>query len=397
MISKTIQRHLIGLSFIICPLSFISCENIVTYNDNYTPKDQIANTGAPVISAVYDVADAALSTPITAGAPGQTVCIVGQNLNSLRALSFNTVEVPLADTYTMSTKAIVKIPTAYSRNATNTIEYTTDKGTTSYAFVVQLPELRVWNLNNEFQADGTDVSISGENFDYYGFGETDAPASVTVAGQSATLSFVSPKMLRVRIPEGTPANTAIAVNWQNAAGEACTISLPFRPTDGLLFADLSRVQRDKTDVAATIERDADVTSTKSQLGTPHIHVCGALQAWSWLELSFSQNLPDVYDASRVGDYNFVFEVLTESGHPLPATGFDLAWNWQWEQSYRWLPLDGNQWDTGGEWTTVRLPLSEVAPQGIGTPGQWMTFNFGFQPVEAYDADFRMGNFRIQKK
>ena len=33
----------------------VSCDNIVDYNDNYSPADQIANNGAPVIKAVYVV------------------------------------------------------------------------------------------------------------------------------------------------------------------------------------------------------------------------------------------------------------------------------------------------------------------------------------------------------
>ena len=50
--------------------SFTSCDDIVNYNDGYTPAEQQNNSGAPVIKAVYDVADTAFTTPITQGTLG---------------------------------------------------------------------------------------------------------------------------------------------------------------------------------------------------------------------------------------------------------------------------------------------------------------------------------------
>lgn len=367
------------------------CSNNVNYGDDYTPKEAIANAGRPTITAIYDVADTELTTPITSGYPGQNICIVGENLNFLKSLKFNTVEADVSITYTMSTKAYVQIPTEFSHETVNTIEYTTDMGTVSFAFPILLPALGVYSLSNDFQAAGQEVTIYGANFDYYGFGEKDTQAAVLVNGKQVSLRFVSADALRVVIPDDTPDNSTISVRWQDGDGETKTKMLPFRPTATMLIQDITQVKPDKY---VTLETDADVTSTKSSLGRPHLHFSGNIMAWSWIELNFSQTVPDIYNPSAVSDYEFVFELLTANKCPLASEGYEFAWNNDWNNSYKWSP---STVDTKGEWTTVRLPLSAVAPKGFGEAGAAMTFSIGFQPTYDYSADFRLGNFRIQKR
>lgn len=380
--------------YLVTLLPLYSCSSD---SNDYTSPDKIPNTGAPTITGVYATTDNAFSQPLTEAEPGRAVCIVGTNLNNLKSLKFNSVEADLTLTYTMSTKAVVTIPTAYSHDRNNTIEYTTDMGTATYHFVVALPEMEVYNLSNEFAAPGQEVSITGKNFDYYGFGEVDTPASIKIGGLETSLTFISPDVMRVMVPQGVQDNSTVEVSWSDVNGTTQTRALPFRPTANLLFADLSKAQCDRTDQCVTIETDADITSTTSNLGSPHLHFYGRIQSYAWVELAFAQNMPDICDPAKAADYNFVFEVLTAQGHPLAGKGYEFAWNWDWNNSYQWNPNDGKGWDTDGQWTTVRLALAEIAPKGIGAIGEWMTLNIGFQPTERYNADFRFGNFRIQKK
>jgi len=378
-------------------LVLASCSGGTDINEDYTPGDRLPNEGAPVITAVYDAADAGLKTPITVGLPGQNIVIAGKNLNNLRSLRFNGIDADLSATYTASTRANVTIPRDFSNERINQIEYTTDKGTAFFDFVVDFPTLAVSHLVNEFAAPGTTVEIAGRNFDYYDFGSSGSKSSVLVDGREAKISYVSAESIGVEIPVGTPDNTTVTISWIDFHGQSQTASLAFRPTNSLLFADLSKAQRDKTDQCVTIEDDAQVTSVKSALATKHLHFSGLINGYAWVELSFSQNLPDVGDASKAAEYNFVFEVLTDKDHPLLGEGHEFAWNWDWANSCLWNPGNGSGLNTDGEWQTVRIPLADIAPKGIGKAGDEMTLNIGFQPKEAYEADFRMGNFRIQRK
>ncbi len=396
LMSFCLMKRVILLLCLFSLICLTGCKKDTDLSD-YTPDDRKENTGAPVISAVYDGADISLSTPIKEGEPGQNLIIAGQNLNNLKSLKFNGIEADLTKTYTMSTKANVTIPSEFSEERVNQIEYTTDKGTATFAFVVKFPTLRISHLDNEFAAPGTTVEMIGQNFDYYGFGQSGANASVTINGSSAVVSHVSSETLGIEVPIGTPDNSTVTIDWVDFYGEKQSASVVYRPTKGLLFADISKAKRDKTDRCVTIEGDEDVKSIKSALGSKHLHFSGTINGYAWVELSFSQNLPDVGDASKVSDYDFVFEVLNAESHPLLGKGHEFAWNWDWENSYLWNPGNGAGLNTEGKWKTIRFPLSEIAPKGIGSKGDEMTLNIGFQPSEAYDADFRMGNFRIQKR
>ena len=121
------NREYIHLLFCLSLLLCLTGCKKETDIDNYIPDDRKENTGAPVITAVYNITDVNLTTPITEGEPRQNIIIAGQNLNNLKSLKFNTVEADLSKTYTMSTKANVTIPAEFSDARINQIEYTTDK------------------------------------------------------------------------------------------------------------------------------------------------------------------------------------------------------------------------------------------------------------------------------
>ena len=389
-------NYLLFACFISLSFCMIGCSSDKGYDENYQSPDILPNLGAPEITAVYDGADIQLSTPISSGKPGQNIIIVGKNLNNLESLKFNTVEADLSKSYTISTKAYVSIPTAFALERKNLIEYTTDKGTATYAFVVQFPELVVSGLENEFTAPGDVLKVVGENFDYYGFDEKDTDSKVSINGKTLPVEYVSAEGVGVKVPTGTKDNSTVTVSWTDAAGEAQSVTLPFRSTTGRLFKELTKQMLTKTDRAVSIENDSQVTSCNSKLGTSHLHISGTLRAWSWLELAVSQTLPEL-GISDVKDYNLIFEVLTAEDNKLLGTGYEFAWNSDWDNAYKWNPGNSYGLNTNGKWHTVRIPLAAFAPKGIGSTGSQMALSFGFQPSETYKADFRLGNFRIQKK
>jgi hypothetical protein len=375
-------------------LCLVGCSSDKGYDEDYQSPDFLPNLGAPEITAVYDGSDTQFTTPISSGLPGQSIIIVGKNLNNLKSLKFNTVEADLSKTYTASTKAYVSIPTAFALEHQNQIEYTTDKGTTTYAFVVNFPELVVNRLDNEFAAPGDVVKVLGENFDYYGFEEKGSGSTVSINGQSLPIEYVSAVGVGVRVPEGTEDNSTVTVDWINSSGEQQSVSLPLRNTEGRLFTELTKQMLIKTDRAVSIEDDSQVTSCNSKLGTNHLHISGKLSAWSWLELAISQELPNL-NISDVGDYCLAFEVLNAEDKKLLGSGYEFAWNSDWDNACKWNPGDG--FTTDGKWQTVYIPLASFAPNGISSSDNEITLSFGFQPSENYKADFRLGNFRIQKK
>lgn len=375
-------------------VSLASCDDIVEYNDGYTAADKIANTGAPEIMAVYNIGDTAKTTPITEAEIGTMVRIEGKNLNNAKSITFNTVPVELNDIYTASTYANVRVPETLSFEHVNKIEYTTDRGSTSFDFVVPFPSLTVGSLDNEFANAGGTVTVNGANFDVYEFG---SQSKVFVGDKEATVSDVTKQSMKIQIPEGTPDNSLITLKWSTSDGSAKTVSLPFRPTNSLLYADFDDVSINKDGaVKVDIEGDDATSTASSTLGHKHLHFTGNFDAWAWNTYDISRNMIDAGDITNLDDYVLKFEVLTTNEHPLTeATGLKFCFNWG--DTYNWNPANGAGINTFGNWQTVTLPLAPMATKGISAAGTWQTLRITMQPSAAYSADFCIGNIRIVKK
>lgn len=392
---KTNRARTFLRSCLVCcaiSVALTACDDIVHYNDGYTPSEQRANTGAPVISAVYDVADTARTTPITQGTLGQTVRIVGQNLNNVTAVSFNTVPCDMRNVYTMATEAIVQIPSKLSLEQINKIEYTTPQGTVTFDFLIPFPDLTVSGLVCEFVNAGDSVTIYGKNFDLYDF--EGGSSTVKIGSQTLNVGSVTTEQMKVLIPEGTPENSELTLSW-TTNGSAHTTSLPYRPTQHLLFGDFSGVSMNVDGSVQIAVEDDNGIGADAWLNQKNLHFTGHYAAWNWNTIDLSCNMVDL-TVDDTDNYVLKFEVLNPTQFPLTEqTGLQFCFNWG--DSYAWNPANGLGINTRGQWQTVSLPLAPMATKGISEPGKWQTLRIVFQPHADYDADFRIANLRIVKK
>lgn len=363
---------------VLAAMTMVSCTDIVDYDEGYTPANQIENTGAPEITAVYDVADIAMAHPLTEGEMGQMLHVVGKNLNNLKALSFNTVEADVKEAYTYGDAANVVVPNRLSLAHDNTISYTTDMGTCSFPFIIPFPDLTVTGAECEFVAAGSTMKIMGKNFDLYNFGEM---SHVTLNGQELQIVSSSSKDMEVAIPADAQDNSVVVLSWENQLSEQLTAEVPFRPTKNLLYGDMSDVSMN-VDGAVKVSKDDG-----------YLHITGSFGAWSWNTIDLSRNMIDVGEMGDLNDWVVKFEVMTADSYPLTEAS-PLQWSFNWSKEYRW---EMGTLNTHGKWRTITLPLAEMANKGIPAAGNWMTLRIIFQPTAEYDADFSIANIRIVRK
>ena len=366
-----------------------ACNDIVNYNEGYTPASEQANNGAPQISAVYDVTDTEHTSPISEGTLGQLVTIVGRNLNHPTRIAFNTVECDLGEAYTETDRAVVRIPSRLSMEHNNSIEYTTADGTTRFPFVIPFPPLSVTHLSNEFIWAGGEVTVYGKNFDLYDF--EGGTSVVTVGSTRVWPTDITSSQMTIRIPEGTPDDSQILLTWEDAEGSQQQTSLPYRPSSHLLYGSFSGV---------TIATDGSVqVAAESIDGYGCLHFTGSYSTWAWNTIDLSCNMiatEPVIDGSTPDKYVLKFELQTAQNFPVTDdTGLQFSFNWG--NSYAWSPADGQGINTFGAWQTVTLPLAPMASNGIKNAGEWQTLRIIFQPHAAYEADFRLANLRIVEK
>lgn len=165
-----------------------SCNKVVETDEDYVPQQAQANTGAPVIKGIYAVSDADQLKVLNEIAAGQRIAIAGENLNNLTSLKFNNVEADLSQTYTVLTKAIVKVPDTYTNGDDNIITYSTPQGTTTYRIV---PPVVVYRFDlAQATQQMTDKNVSVETSQQ---GETCLHFQGTITEWSwVELSFSSP-------------------------------------------------------------------------------------------------------------------------------------------------------------------------------------------------------------
>lgn len=384
------MKHLLAICLVCCAMAttLTSCNNIVDYADGYTPADQLANTGAPQISAVFDVADTQRSTPITEGTLNQMVVLVGDNLNNVTRIAFNTVECNLSEVYTQKQQAIVRIPSKLSMEHVNKIEYTTDKGTATFDFTIPFPALTVSHLDNEFMWAGGDVTVHGSNFDLYDF--EGGTSTVTIGGTTVMPTDITSSTMKLHIPEGTSDNSKILFTWNDDNGQQQQKTLPFRPSSALLYGDFAGVQMSVDGSVTVVAESTD--------GYGNLHFTGSYGAWAWNTIDLSSNMiaTPVVDNAALDNYVLKFELQTATNFPVTEnTGLQFCFNWG--DNYVWNPADGLGINTLGKWQTVALPLAPMATKGISAPNTWQTLRIIFQPHADYEADFRIANLRIVEK
>lgn len=371
-----------AMALVVC-----SCNDIVDYNDGYTPAGQIENQGAPVINGVYDVTDTELEHPLTKADKGLTVRIVGQNLNHVQSVTFNTIAVDLTNSYTYADGAVLTIPSKICMAHENKIAYTTDKGSTSFDFIVNIPDLQINGLLNEFEQAGNWVTITGDNLDTYEFGSA---SKVYLGDQELETSDVTTTTMKVRIPENTPDNSIVTLKWQDVNGENKTKDLPFRNTNALLFPNIS-------DTRPTVSGG----DWKINVADNAIHFMkgdAPLGQWSWNTVDMQANRQGLPDINNYDDYVVKFEIRNETENPfMDNTNLKIVVNWG--SDYPVVLGDGKGLNTLGEWQTISIPLSQAADPGkVPAVNSWLPIRFILQPgSDNYVPNFYIANLRIEKK
>ena len=178
---------------------FGSCQDVVTYNDNYD--DGMTSVGVPVIKAVYDSNDREMLLPITNGNLEQMIVLEGSNLSNVKKVMFNDVELSPSLVYATASRAYLPIPRQIPLEVTDKLYYETALGKTTYDFSVSVPSVQVDGLYNEFALPGTSVQLKGKYFDLYGFGGETSTSTISMNGMEVVVDSISDKYMSIIIPE----------------------------------------------------------------------------------------------------------------------------------------------------------------------------------------------------
>lgn len=369
---------------------------MVNYDKDYVCPEDVANTAAPTIKAVYLCADVEQTTPVTEAEREEWLRIEGTNLNHPTSVFFNDAEVASSDIATGSTYAIVRVPAAARQALDSRITYTTALGTATLPFEITWPSLEVKALYCEFVGPGDTLLLTGRNFDAYDFAAGEA--KVTLGNAVLTVIETTSTTLQAIVPADVADNQTLIVSWTEQ-GEAYEATFAYRPTEHLLFGDMqTRVTMTANDAAQAVPSLADEVEGAEKMGRKHMHLTGTMTVWSWNTVDVKlTDCDDTRDLTEVTKYNFCFEVLTPAGVVLDKTM--VAFQLKWGVQYEWLSYD-NEADfvsTAGHWQTITLPLEDIATNGVIDQWHQVELRLIFKPSVETNLDLHMANFRIVEK
>lgn len=377
---KKLNIAVCGLMFAAATATLVSCQDIVTYNDGYD--DGMTSNGAPSISAIYRADDTEMTAPLTGAAFEDMIKLTGENLSHARKVMLNDVEIALSEVYATAHAVYFPIPRTIPGEVNNKLYYETELGNTSVDFTVQIPEVSISGLYNEFALPGSSIKVNGAYFDLYGFGGGTESSTITMNGVALEVDSLTEQYMSIVIPENTSDNSTIVFSWESASGTK-TVSVPYRNTTGILW-NLDTPDAYGFWAGTELITTGNGSNEPAPLNGSYFRVKGSYAAWSWNSLLCGGCDIPAEAAANPSDYWFKFEVNSANGNPFydsASVGYLIQLN---GGQYAWNPSANGSFNTYGNWCTVRLELSEVATNGINAG--WNNLFWIMQPNSDWNTD-----------
>lgn len=365
-------------------LALTSCKD---EPDKYEPA-----SGTPTVYYIRPVDVGSKDSLLTEASMETPICLVGDNLKSIKEIIFNDQKAVLNTSYMTDHTLIVSVPKTIPSVVSDKIYMvTTGNDTIPYDFKVIVPAPIVSSMSNEWAAAGEEVTVKGDYFlDYDNYPLVINVGNNYTVPRSAITSITKTSITFV-MPEDMPEHEKITV-----ASKYGTTKAPFEYKDnrGMLF-DFDTAY-DGTNVlgnhgwhAQKIQTDGtSLSGNYLQLGDADMDAAGgwndgnfAFEYWAgtW-NSTFDADGPklnDVADFSNWTGKSLKFEILVPSANPWRAApmqiifaGTDKITLFQANNTYfhagdgwgraLFMPWhnDNTSYDTGDKWVTVTIPFTD---------------------------------------
>lgn len=156
--------------------------------------------GNPEVFYVRETAPESADSLIVAAYMENVVCLVGNNLTSIRELYFNDQKAVLNTSFITNHTLIVSVPKTIPTVVTNKIYMVSSTDTVTYDFGVLVPSPVVNSMSCEYAHVGDKATLYGDYF----IDDPNVPLSITMAGNVPVTEITSVEKTKVSfvIPEG---------------------------------------------------------------------------------------------------------------------------------------------------------------------------------------------------
>ena len=369
------------------------------------PDEFKLSDGTPTIYYIRPASYSASDSLLVEAAPQTSICLVGSNLKSIQQMYFNDKKAVLNTSYITDNTLFVQIPSDIPDEVSDKIYMITQAhDTLTYDFHVVIPAPVVTAMKNEWVKVGEDAVITGQYF----IDDPNQPLTVTFTGISNSISVKVPaenfksitrSQLVFTVPEGAEEGQ---IEVASVYGKGLS-KFYFRDSRNLItnFDGATDVIPQGWNIAATYSDVNGVDGQYVQLGPKETEGgwveelklpfwCGN---WNGDPMSITSGpgipLRNFLDFSDWQNMSFKMELYIPKSNPWSAGAMQILFvnnqqcandSWQ-NNTYIHTSADGgldlpralyNPWkdsgsfDTGDEWITVTIPLTEFVYNDDGS-------------------------------
>ncbi|MDR1583616.1 MAG: glycan-binding surface protein [Prevotellaceae bacterium] len=368
---KTLNKILFLLYFMIITVFHYSCVD---------SKDSIG--GPPKLNIITSLDR---NVPITSGNLTDWVILHGENLINVTQVLFNNVPTTLEEAYLIENEITIRIPRVVPSEINNLVTVINKNGeSSSISFQVNIPEMIITGIYNEFTPAGQPMEIIGDLFDLYEV--TPEKATILFGNQEVPIISSTATSVIFNVPQNATEGTIIKIKAETGEVE-CPVRYKER---GLIITDF-----DPYTGWAGGDRVIQGPVPEPISGN-YLRFNQPINVWSFYEfIAIGVNYEDdmfIYPER----YNFKFEINT--GKPITRTfiGFGFGGG----KEYRWFPAaSGQALNSYGKWQTITLDLEVMLPDGGALPGAGKMMQVFFYPDTGQDEDIDLSfdNLRIVLK
>ena len=369
------------------------------------PDEFKLSDGTPTIYYIRPASYSASDSLLVEAAPQTSICLVGSNLKSIQQMYFNDKKAVLNTSYITDNTLFVQIPSDIPDEVSDKIYMITQAhDTLTYDFHVVIPAPVVTAMKNEWVKVGEDAVITGQYF----IDDPNQPLTVTFTGISNSISVKVPaenfksitrSQLVFTVPEGAEEGQ---IEVASVYGKGLS-KFYFRDSRNLItnFDGATDVIPQGWNIAATYSDVNGVDGQYVQLGPKETEGgwveelklpfwCGN---WNGDPMSITSGpgipLRNFLDFSDWQNMSFKMELYIPKSNPWSAGAMQILFvnykqcandSWQ-NNTYIHTKADGGldlpralyrpwettgSFDTGDEWITVTIPLTDFVYNFDGT-------------------------------
>lgn len=386
--------------FFVAALAMMGC--FMTACEDQPDKYEIAD-GVPALKYVRSPLPEEADSLLVGAYLGNTVCLVGDNLRSIYELYFNDQKATLNTSYMTDHTILVDIPKNIPEEVTNKIYMVTKSGAkVDFDFNVMVPAPVVSSMSCEYAPAGSEAVLYGDYF----VDDPNVPLTISMPGditvEGEQITSITKTAIKFIVPVGAMQGN-IRVKSIYGTGQSV---FQYKDTRNILFdwdgkyegalAAGNSWEGDNEKKGQILPSVPSVDNNYMVLGTTFL----SGGQWDtpkeyimmyWPDLNATEGCVPLYDLPQfkkmLEDYTIEelalkFEVYVPTSNPWMANGMQIMFTSLDEASIQkhnndyfyqtetprgvWVPWEETgSYDTGDQWMTVTLKMSEFNKQVSG--------------------------------